>query len=319
MKIVTYLKFGSLKFVGIFVGTVIGAVMTTTAIAAVPDANGIIHGCYSITKGDMRILDPASSNCKNSETNLNWRQNSPLKENLVGADLSSTSMKSWDLRGLNLSGANLTAAQLNGADLRNSIFLNTNLAGADLTDANLNGIDLTSANLEGSNFDNTILVGSKLNGTNLNGTRFLNSNLANFQFTNNLMINVLFTKDNLAGANFQSLKSIDQTTNFIMDSVDLTNSVFSGDTLNQITISGNSKLTGTKFINSHFVFSHIANINFSNSDFQNAVFDNTDLRSADLRNANLSGTVWISSSCPDSTSSIDNNDTCIGHLTPVAF
>src|SRR5581483_2855382 len=46
--------------------------------AAVPDSNGVIHGCYKTPNGDLRVIDPASGgSCKNNETALNWNQKGP--------------------------------------------------------------------------------------------------------------------------------------------------------------------------------------------------------------------------------------------------
>ena len=63
-----------------------------------------------------------------------------------------------------LSGANLTSANLAGAILRE-----VNLAGANLTGANLAGANLTAANLKGVNLDGAKLSGANLTGANLKG------------------------------------------------------------------------------------------------------------------------------------------------------
>jgi type VI secretion system secreted protein Hcp len=51
------------------VGAAVGA-----AVAAVPDANGVITGCYNVTSGALRIVDTARSKCSSSETTLTWNQ-----------------------------------------------------------------------------------------------------------------------------------------------------------------------------------------------------------------------------------------------------
>jgi uncharacterized protein YjbI with pentapeptide repeats len=63
------------------------------------------------------------------------------------------------LRGLDLSGFDLSWANLRGADLR----------GAKLCDA-----DLSEAHLEGANFFKTVLDGANLAGAFLDGVQFLN-------------------------------------------------------------------------------------------------------------------------------------------------
>ena len=62
-----------------------------------------------------------------------------------------------DLRGANLSDANLSNADLRGANLRNA-----NLFGANLRGANLSNADLFGANLRGANLSNADLCGASI-------------------------------------------------------------------------------------------------------------------------------------------------------------
>jgi hypothetical protein len=67
--------------VGIAVGVIFGAVVGTgVSWAAVPDANGIIHGCYD-NKGTvhaLKVIDTASTaTCPGGSTALNWNQTGP--------------------------------------------------------------------------------------------------------------------------------------------------------------------------------------------------------------------------------------------------
>ena len=41
--------------------------------AAIPDSNGVIHGCVA-SQGDLRVIDSATSECKRNETSLDWNQ-----------------------------------------------------------------------------------------------------------------------------------------------------------------------------------------------------------------------------------------------------
>jgi len=46
--------------------------------AAIPDASGVIHGCYSKSSGQLRVIDTAKSQkCATSEVGLNWNQTGP--------------------------------------------------------------------------------------------------------------------------------------------------------------------------------------------------------------------------------------------------
>jgi hypothetical protein len=42
------------------------------AYATIPDANGVIHGCYAKSGGGLRVIDDGVINCAKSETSLNW-------------------------------------------------------------------------------------------------------------------------------------------------------------------------------------------------------------------------------------------------------
>ena len=78
-----------------------------------------------------------------------WRAESDEKPDLSRASL----------RGLDLSGFDLSQADLRQADLRGT---------------NLNGADLSSAHLEGANFFKAVLDGANLAGAFLTGAQFLN-------------------------------------------------------------------------------------------------------------------------------------------------
>jgi hypothetical protein len=47
-----------------------------TAIASIPDANGVIHACYR-DDDDVRLVDPAVTPCKAKETPIQWNQAGP--------------------------------------------------------------------------------------------------------------------------------------------------------------------------------------------------------------------------------------------------
>ncbi|EFB1451961.1 pentapeptide repeat-containing protein [Escherichia coli] len=102
--------------------------------------------------------------------------------NLSGIDLSNSIMKDVDLSeanltgaklnkanlaGANLVGANLTRANLAGANLTGANLTRANLAGANLTGANLTGANLTRANLAGAKLTRAKLVGAKLTWVDL--------------------------------------------------------------------------------------------------------------------------------------------------------
>jgi len=63
-----------------FVGlAIVGAlVVGGIAYANIPDAGGVIHGCYNKTQGSLRVIDSEKGQaCTNGESPLNWSQTGP--------------------------------------------------------------------------------------------------------------------------------------------------------------------------------------------------------------------------------------------------
>src|SRR6478752_7192438 len=59
---------------------VTAAAVVAVATGAIPDANGVIHGCYLTGTGQLRVYDSASSTikkCASNEVALNWNQTGP--------------------------------------------------------------------------------------------------------------------------------------------------------------------------------------------------------------------------------------------------
>ena len=92
----------------------------------------------------------------------------PVKDrNLRGADLSDADLSDADLRGADLRGADLSDTDVRGADLR----------GADLSDADLRGADLRGADLSDTDVSGTHLEEANLRGANLEEANLLGANL----------------------------------------------------------------------------------------------------------------------------------------------
>jgi hypothetical protein len=47
------------------------------AYATIPDAGGVIHGCYLNRTGLLRVIDTSTSNCTTFETPIEWSQTGP--------------------------------------------------------------------------------------------------------------------------------------------------------------------------------------------------------------------------------------------------
>ena len=90
-----------------------------------------------------------------------------LDYDLRGADLSYANLSGVNLNNADLKGTNLCVANLNGADLSNTKLNGANLRSTDLRGANLNGADLSGANLIGADLRRVGFNGANLNGANL--------------------------------------------------------------------------------------------------------------------------------------------------------
>lgn len=96
----------------------------------------------------------------------------------------------------NLSGVDLSNAQLNHANLSGA-----DLSGADLTNANLRQANLTGANLSNARLIRANLPGADLSFADLTNTNFSGSNLIRANVTN-----ATFKNTNLTGAHLESIQ-----------------------------------------------------------------------------------------------------------------
>jgi collagen triple helix repeat protein len=59
----------------------VGAILVVSvgiAYAAIPDASGVIKGCYISGQGQLRVIDTEKGEkCKNNETAISWNQKGP--------------------------------------------------------------------------------------------------------------------------------------------------------------------------------------------------------------------------------------------------
>jgi hypothetical protein len=61
----------------VFILTVGVSLASAIAYASIPDANGVVHGCYKKSGGMLRVIDSAADQCDKSETPLTWNQTGP--------------------------------------------------------------------------------------------------------------------------------------------------------------------------------------------------------------------------------------------------
>src|SRR6266851_8059919 len=50
------------------------AITPGLARASIPDAAGVIHGCYNASNGNQRIIDTSVESCKKNEVPIQWNQ-----------------------------------------------------------------------------------------------------------------------------------------------------------------------------------------------------------------------------------------------------
>ena len=104
--------------------------------------------------------------------------------NLFGANLRGANLSDADLRCANLFGANLRGANLSDADLRCANLSDADLRCANLRNADLRGANLSDADLRCANLSNADLFGANLRGANLSDANLRNADLRNADLRN---------------------------------------------------------------------------------------------------------------------------------------
>ncbi|WP_242025888.1 pentapeptide repeat-containing protein [Anabaena sp. FACHB-1391] len=129
-----------------------------------------------------------------------WRDENPdVRPNLSGTDLSGANLFRADLFMANLSGADLFMANLSGADLFMADLSGADLRGADLfmpeLETYLRAADLYGANLSGAN-----LSGANLSEANLSEANLSEANLSEADLERSQVIGTNFYNATLTGA-----------------------------------------------------------------------------------------------------------------------
>ena len=135
----------------------------------------------------------------------------------VRADLSGTNLSNADLRNADLRGANLIDADLSNANLSDANLSNANLSDANLSDANLSGAILIGANLRDANLSDAdlsnanlrhaILSNANLSDANLRNAILSNANLSDANLRNAILSNADLRYADLSGANLRHVKT----------------------------------------------------------------------------------------------------------------
>jgi uncharacterized protein YjbI with pentapeptide repeats len=113
-----------------------------------------------------------------------WRdEHREVLPELSGANLSNANLIDANLSEADLSNANLSRAALIDANLIFANLIDANLAFANLVDANLGGANLSGADLSVANFSFGILHEANLSDTDLSDTNFNHASLSGADFT----------------------------------------------------------------------------------------------------------------------------------------
>ena len=126
-----------------------------------------------------------------------WRQeNSDLKLDLSGANLSKlnlsgVNLSGANLRGVNLSGTNLKCAYLKGSNFYQACLTKANLSGSDLSEVDLTEADLSKADISSANLKNANLTKAKALLTNFQNSILTGACLEDWHIDSNTNLQAL--------------------------------------------------------------------------------------------------------------------------------
>ena len=212
-----------IKYLGLFliiplIGTAIGIPFVIREINLNADKR-LIRGCYGEEQCNGRIqalerLVKAEKSLRVYDlTGANLTRAELKGANLSDAKLEGANLTRAELEDANLSDAELEGAKLEGANLKRANLKFAELTGAILKYAILEGVSLHEAELEGANLEFAELTGAILMGTNLKRASLKRANLnrANLlgaEFNQANLNNALLLGANLTHANLINVENI---------------------------------------------------------------------------------------------------------------
>jgi len=207
--------------------------------------------------------------------------------NLTNADLSGTDLSGVDLTSSNLASANLTNVNLTSANLTNVDISGTNFSGATLTGVISSGIIGTPINLPaGWILANGYLVGQ---GVNLTGVDLSGTDLTTVNFVGVRAINIIGTPVLPGGYTLSNTIHSGQILigpYVRLTNINLSESVFTSNNINQIDFTGSDFSGATIYYNNLYVC-NFTNVNFTNANVSRTGFFHANLTNTNFTNANL--------------------------------
>jgi len=126
--------------------------------------------------------------------------------NFAFMDLSGVDLSNADLRGAifvetDLSGANLEGANFGGATLINVDLTGAKLSGADFGGSEINSVNLNGASIQDGNFVGSSIADSTFNNADLTRANFVASDIIDSSFDNANLQDAILAEANLIGTN----------------------------------------------------------------------------------------------------------------------
>jgi hypothetical protein len=119
VEVVRFVKNKTALLCAIILAAIIGGATSAVVLAAIPDSNGTINGCYSKITGQLRVINAPSQNCNGLENSLSWAQNggSPAYAHIEYNSSSNTYSVDSDLS------KNITFLQIDPVDMDQLCFM----------------------------------------------------------------------------------------------------------------------------------------------------------------------------------------------------
>ncbi|MDC1418830.1 pentapeptide repeat-containing protein [Candidatus Thioglobus sp.] len=224
----------------------------------------------------LAALDQESLNIKNvrnyNDKKIERAKTKEVETNILKLN-ALNSCNNCYLKGVNLSGSNLSEASFYYTDLRDADLSGADLSGSNLRDADLSESDLRDADLSGADLRGSDLRGADLSGADLRKAVFNGE--------------TVFTGANLSGAN---LFGLEQGVYYYGNKIlDLSGVNLSGADLRKADLSGGVDIIATNLSGSDLRDASLYGSNLTGADLRGSDLRGTDLSRANLRDADLSG------------------------------